>query len=159
MKWLNSLYNLPSDEESQRINDELLRMIPKNEVEKVLGQEMCDINPSFLGFVDVYYYLSRLIPKDWTVFDFGCAYNPQSYFFKEHSHYIAVDSDVHEVFQPDNCTVYFMTAQDFMRSILPLTDYRIDKAFAIVNYVPDFEVAELARSIFKNCYTFYPSLL
>lgn len=139
--------------------DQLLKLIPQEELDRVLIQDCCDLDRDFLGCVDTYYHLSRVIPKDWTVFDFGCGFNAQSYFFREHNHYIAVDSAVREVFQPNNCSVYFMTAQDFMRSILPLTDYRPDKAFAIVNYVPDFEVAEYARNIFKNCYTFYPSLI
>ena len=29
-------------------------------------------DPSFLGFINTYYYLSKLIPKHWTVVDIGC---------------------------------------------------------------------------------------
>ena len=61
----------------------LYGLIPQEEwkrLEVTLG-EMCH---EFLGFCDTYYYLSMLIPKDWTIIDFGAGNNPQSYFFTEH---------------------------------------------------------------------------
>lgn len=143
----------------EKICEYLCRLIPKEEWKRLEGTlgEMCG---DFLGFCDTYYHLSMLIPKDWTIIDFGAGNNPQSYFFTEHKKYIAVNpmSDIKEengMFCPPNCEIYRMTTGEFIKRV----DYPKEKVFAICNYVPNWygeDSMELVRKNFKNCYTFYP---
>lgn len=142
-----------------KICKKLFELIPKEEWERLEGTlgEMC---PEFLGFCGTYYHLSKIIPKDYTVIDFGAANNPQSYFFTEHKKYIAVNplSDIEEengMFCPPNCDIYRMTTGEFIKTV----DYPKEKVFAICNYVPNWhgeDSIELVRKNFNNCYTFYP---
>lgn len=143
----------------EEITSYLLSLIPKEEIDKraeTLG-ELCD---EFLGFVDIYYYLSKVIPKDWTVIDFGAAHNTQSYFFTEHKKYIAVNplSGIEEddgMFCPPNCEIYRITTGEFLQKV----DYPKSKVFAICNYVPNWygeDSISLVKDHFRCCYTFYP---
>lgn len=110
-----------------------------------------------------YYYLSKMIPKDWTVIDIGCAYNPQSYLFQDHARHIAIepvwnDSDFKfEYFQAPNTELLFMNGQDFILKELPKMDLDKNKTFCILNFVPSDEVNVLVRQAFKNLYVFYPA--
>lgn len=158
---------------SDDINKYLLEIIPEEELDRVFGQEYCDITPEFMGFVSTYYHLSQIIPEHWTVIDFGAAYNPQSYFFTKHKKYIAVEVNKFfmgdtsnkiewisfEMFQPDNCEIYQMTTGDFIKKHLE-DDYDLEETFAICNYVPPWyeeDSGELVRKYFPNAYVFYPS--
>lgn len=142
----------------------LLELIPEEEKNRVFKQEMCEICSDFIGFIDTYYELSKLIPKDWAIIDFGCGYNPQCYYFSEHKEYIAVqpidDCTPTELFQSDNCTIYRMTSGQFIKKIMPKLKLNISKVFAIANYVPKWygeSTVNLVLRNFKNVYTFYPS--
>lgn len=143
----------------EEITDYLLSLIPKEEYEKAMLTDMsaeCDGN--FMGFVEAYYYLSKFIPKDWTVIDFGAAYNSQSYFFTSHKRYIAVNPPSGHndfMFKPSNCDIYRMTTGEFLKKV----DYPSEKVFAICNYVPNWygeDSIKLVHENFRNCYTFYP---
>lgn len=57
----------------------LLSLIPKEEIEK-LKNNIGDCCAEFMGFVDIYYHLSQIVPKYYTIIDFGAAYNTQNYF-------------------------------------------------------------------------------
>lgn len=143
----------------EEITAYLLSLIPKEEIEKRKGT-LGEFYQEFVGFVDIYYYISKVIPKDYTLIDFGAGHNPQSYFFTEYKKYIAVNpmSDIAEengMFCPPNCEIYRMTTAEFLKNI----DYPKEKVFAICNYVPKWhgeDSMEIARSNFRNCYTFYP---
>lgn len=134
-----------------------LSLIPKEEKERVFNQEYCGIDSSFIGFIETYYYLSKIIPKKYTVYDFGCGYNPQCYFFQEHEKYIAInplEKDSQEIFQSPNCEVYRNTAGYFIGSL----HKPVQREFAIVNNVPNWHgenVAELVKDYFSNLFTFY----
>ena len=110
-----------------------------------------------------YYHLSKMIPKDWTVVDIGCAYNPQSYLFQEHARHIAVepvwnDSDFKfEYFKAPNTELLFMSGQDFILKELPKMDLDKSKTFCILNFVPSDEVNVLVRQAFKNLFVYYPA--
>jgi hypothetical protein len=110
-----------------------------------------------------YYYLSRMIPKDWTVIDFGCAYNPQSYLFQNHKRHIAIepkwlDKDfLFEYFQAPNTELLFMTGQEFIENELPKLGLDLDKTFDIVNYVPSGACNLMVRETFKNIWAYYPA--
>jgi len=140
------------------VTKELLDLIPKEQLNSVLGQPDCDIEPYFLGFIDTYKALSTLIPTHFTVIDLGCGFNPQCFFFKDHLKYIAVDSypDIKR-FMTDNCTFYDMDISDFIKK--HISEFNLDETFAIMNYVPLWGKNthnELTRKHFKNLYIYYP---
>lgn len=79
-------------ETNEDINMYLLSVIPKAEIERVFHSDTrADICGDFLGFVDTYFHLSKVIPKDFTIIDIGCSYNAQSYLFKEFQRIYAVN--------------------------------------------------------------------
>lgn len=136
----------------------LIEMIPKKQLKRVLEQDMCDIEEGFLGFTDIYKMLSEIIPKHFTVVDFGCAYNPQCFYFQEHKHYHAIDifPDT-ERFMTSNCTFYEMKISEFIGKYLDLFD--LDRTFAICSYVPPWhdDNIKIVKENFKNVFTYYPS--
>lgn len=151
--------NMKEPSNFEEITAYLLSLIPKEEIEKREGT-LGEFYPEFVGFVDIYYYMSKVIPKDYTIIDFGAGHNPQSYFFTEHKKYIAVNplSGIKEddgMFCPPNCEIYRMTTGEFLQKV----DCHKDKVFAICNFVPNWHGEDsmgLVRKSFKNCYTFYP---
>lgn len=140
-------------------------LIPKEEKERVMASDASAeiYSDSHMCGGATYYYLSRLIPKHWTVIDIGCAYNSQSYLFQEHARHIAVepkwiDSDFHfEYFRAPNTELLFMTGQDFIENELPKLNLDLDKTFCIVNYVPSGAANLMARETFRNIWCFYPA--
>ena len=138
---------------------ELMDLLPKDQLERVFRYEMCDIDFEFMGFTEQYKMLATIIPKNRIVFDFGCAYAPQCYYFKEHQRYIGVDiGNLFARFRMTNTRHYELTIQQFIRDELPILSrmYDIRNTFAICNCVPDDEATALVRAIFPNVFTFYP---
>ena len=129
---------------------ELAKKFPKM-FRKVLGQKMCDIDGTFLGFMDIYYFLAKVIPKSWTIVDFGCAYNPQAYYFRKHRAFIGIDIDkeIRERFHFENTDLFLGTIADYLRQEPPRK-----KVFAICNNVPSNET-ELVRKYYPNCFIYY----
>src|SRR6185437_2983318 len=130
----------------------LLKEYP-DQVERVFSQEYCDIDETFLGFMDTYEALSKVIPKYWTILDIGCSYCAQGYYFKDHKKYIGIDRSRNEVFQFKN-SEYFI-----MNIALCATYYGAqDKdTFAILNYVPcTVEESLFIRQSYPNLYCYYP---
>ena len=131
--------------------------IPREEWGKVA--EEAEICPSFSCFADTYWHLSQLIPKEYTVIDFGAGYNAQAYFFTNHEKFIAVNpyspAGDNGMFRPWNCEIYRMTTGEFLQKV----QYPRDKVFAICNYVPNWhgeDSIDLVHKNFRNVYTFYP---
>ena len=137
---------------SLRLYGHLLSLIP-DQCSKVLDQKDCDIEPVFLGFVDTYYYLAKIIPKHFTVLDLGCAYAPQSYYFRNHKSYIGVDYSVKEQFHFPNT---ILRNNRIETEVALWKNIPTEQVFAICNYVP-IDSTELRRT-FKVLYVFYPSL-
>lgn len=140
-------------------------LIPNEEFKRVMDSDASaeiDCNNMTCG-CGTYYYLSRMIPKDWTVIDIGCAYNPQSYLFQNHARHIAIEpkwisEDFHfEYFKAPNTELLFMTGQDFIENELPKLNLDLDKTFCIVNYVPSGAANLMARETFKDIFCFYPA--
>ena len=143
------------DLDYQEINNELFKQLPQQQVERVFSQDMADIEPSFLGFVEIYYHLSQIIPNHFTVIDLGCAYNPQCFLFENHKKYIAVDESTKtKRFKSSNCKIYSISIQKYIEK--HITDLDLDETFAICSYVPSSEAVKLARETFKNIFVYYP---
>lgn len=139
---------------------EFLRyLIPNDEMEKILSQDECELQPDFLGFVNIYEPLSNLIPEHKIVIDFGCYLAAQSYFFQEHKAYIGVDTIKLKRFRPTNAVHFIMSIQDFIETELPtlLEKYDINDFCAICSYVNDLEATKLVRETFPNVFCYYPS--
>ena len=116
---------------------------------EVLEQEMCDIDGLFLGFVDIYYFLSKVIPKDWTIVDLGCAYAPQAYYFQKHKKYIGVDSSESKRFKFKNTQHFYCSIRKYL-----LRNPEPFKHFAICSYVPSNEV-NLVRKYYSDLFVYY----
>ena len=137
----------------------LRSLMPDDEWERVMkGTASAEITPDQLTCGD-YYHLAKMIPKDYTVIDIGCAYNAQSYLFQNHKRYIGVepagdfDGFRFIYFQAPGTEFIVSTGQDFIHN---LPDLDMDKTFAICTWVPDRECRELVRKTFNNCYVYYP---
>lgn len=137
--------------------DPAWELLPKDQIDRVLGQEICDIAPEFLGFTRVYFALAGIIPKHWTVVDLGCAYAPQAFIFKDHKAYVGVDFTVKEQFAAPNTTLYSMSIGEFIAK--HAADFDQKRTFAICSYVPPWgdDNMKLARDAFKNVFTYYPA--
>ena len=142
-------------------------LIPSNEWQRVMKSDASAeiTSDSIMCGGATYYYLSRMIPKDWTVIDVGASYGAQSYLFKDHARYIAVEpfrssDDWHfEDFKANGTERYQMTAGKFIKDVLPTLNLDLEKTFAICNYVPEWfgeNPMELVRQTFHNCYVYYP---
>lgn len=145
-----------TDDYHGRLTKELLSIIPESEQHRVFEQEHCDIDPSFIGFIDIYKNLSEIIPKHFTIVDLGCAYAPQAYYFKDHKKYIGVDIFLGERFRADNTKHLQITIRDFCDVFASSFDK--DETFAICNYVPPWhgDNREMARKYFENLFVYYP---
>lgn len=138
---------------------ELMDLLPKDQFERVFRYEMCDIDFEFMGFTEQYKALAAIILKNRIIFDFGCAYAPQGYYFKEHQWYIGVDNgNLFARFRMNNTRHYEMSIQQFIQDELPTLSriFDVRNTIAICNCVPDDEATTLVRATFPNVFTFYP---
>lgn len=120
-----------------------------------------DIDPNFVGFIDVYFFLSQIIPRDRVVFDVGCAYAFQSYYFRDHFRYVGVDgSDPRDrLTLPQTCHSYdYIKSADDLRALKKLFVPEDRECFAVCSYVPGGRLAKMTKAAFPDCFTFYPSL-
>lgn len=141
----------------ESIEEKLLQLIPSVQINEVFGLDMCDIEPDFLGFINIYESLSKIIPKHFTIVDLGCAYNPQCFYFKDHKKIISVDcSDVIK-FESENCVIFNKKISDFIKE--DIADLDLNTTFAICSYVPPWydDNIDLVKRTFKNVFTYYPS--
>lgn len=147
-----------NDDRYARCLKELRSLIPDDEYHEVMSQDMCELDSEFLGFVDVYKNLSRIIPKGSIVIDFGCYLAAQSYFFGRHKMYIGVDVVSMRRFTPPNSVHYTMSIQNFIQIEVPklFEEYDELKLCAICSYVPDFQATEMVRKTFPNVFCYYP---
>lgn len=147
-----------NDDRYARCLKELRSLIPDDEYHEVMSQDMCELDSEFLGFVDVYKNLSRIIPKGSIVIDFGCYLAAQGYFFARHKMYIGVDVVSMRRFTPPNSVHYTMSIQNFIQIEVPklFEEYDELKLCAICSYVPDFQATEMVRKTFPNVFCYYP---
>lgn len=138
--------------------DPALHLVPQDQLDRVFRQDMCDIDPEFLGFTQIYIALATIIPKHWTIVDLGCAFAPQAFIFKSHKAYVGVDPGERERFSAPNTRHYEMTTGQFIERHGSEFDRRT--TFAICSYVPPWfgeNSREIVRGAFTNVFTFYPS--
>lgn len=126
----------------------------KENVDKLLSQDFCEIDYEFPGFMSVYEGLSKIIPLNYSIIDFGCYMAVQSGYFKKHKSYIGVDIIEFNRFQTYNSKHYVMTIKEYIDNLV-LDSF--DEVFAICSYVPDYKSCELVRTTFKNVFCFYPA--
>lgn len=123
-----------------------------DDLRKVIDKDNgSNFDASFLGFMDIYEHLSKIIPKDWTIVDLGCCAMFQSYYFRNHKRYVGVDVCDNQFLPIKNTTFYRDKIDDF------LGWFRVEnKTFAICSYVPINY--DKAKSKFNNLFIFYPEL-
>lgn len=143
---------------------ELAARIPPEEWDRVLASDAsAEIDGSCPTCLD-YTPLAYLIPKHWTVIDFGCSYNAQSYLFEHHKRLISVDlsfdayePDFHlERFKPPWCELHEMSIKDWLESG-NVAKLDLSTTFAICGYVPARAEVEMVRHTFKNLFVYYPA--
>lgn len=157
---VNKSLSCPTNEDISRY---LCDIIPKYQMDLVFrGNASMEIYPDFMGFVNIYFYLSKTIPKDWAIIDIGCGYNAQSFLFKDHKKVIAINpfnsDEIDTMFVSPNCEIFKISGKEFIENELPKLDLNLDKTFAILNYVSEWYggVNQIVRSTFTNLYVFYP---
>jgi hypothetical protein len=125
--------------------------------EAVFLQSECQIDPEFMGFVEIYHHLSQIIPMHWTILDLGCAYAPQCWYFKDHKKYIGVDMSVKKRFTLPNCEQYLSSIRDWFKDLKP-PNLNLDMTFGIMSYVPatDYEYFT-AKMGLENLFVYYPA--
>lgn len=148
-------------------------LIPRIEFHRVFTESYtasAEMDPSFLCFDEPYQIAACVADKDSIIIDFGCAYAPQSYYFKHCSAYIGVDLPMpmpsnplmsyrfepETRFTPDNASFYIMTIQKFLKEVYPTLDIPKEKVIAICSAVPDEEAQELVKQTFPVHYVWYP---
>lgn len=137
---------------------------------------MCDIDNSFLGFTEIYEHLSKIIPKNRIILDFGCAYAPQAAYFIHHRKYVGIDVSKCPKLDSKNSIYLEISIQNFIKGLNEgkqinnlksdtesikrvhsgLLVLRPDEVFAICSYVPDYDARELVKETFPDCFVFYP---
>ena len=137
--------------------DRMFHTISRSNLFRVFDYEWCELDGSFLGFLDSYKDLPDKLPTDFTVIDIGSYQAVQSEYFKDFARYIAVEPGVpsHAMCWQDNMQSYHMTGQTFIEVFLPkLMDAGLDlyKTFCVCSYVPDFP---LWQELIPNIFPYY----
>lgn len=144
---------------------ELLRevhnKIPKDEMKRVLNQDSCDIDPSFLGFLKIYDLIRQFVPTHYSIIDLGCAYAAQAFLLDNYISYVGVDvCDVNERFDTRfalcNNSHYVLSIQDFISKYS--NQWQNVPCFAVCSYVPDSEAREMVFKTFDDVLVYYPGI-
>lgn len=132
---------------------ELQKAFTKEQFNQVFSYKYNELSPEFLGFVEQYKALAGIIPKEFTIIDFGCNAAPQMYYFRNHHKYIGIDATDCICFSQPNAEIHTKTTtQNFIKSM----KLDVNKCFAICNYVPDEEAKKMVRETFPNLFIYYP---
>ena len=93
------------------------KSIGRERLSKILSQPNCDIDGSFLGFLDVYAGVASKLPKSMTILDIGCAYAIQADYFSDYRKYIGVDVELRQHLEQENAVFYQETGEEFLTKI------------------------------------------
>lgn len=141
----------------------LLKKIGKaypKELKRVWAQieDHGDIDPTFVGFIDIYRHLSNIIPRNRVIVDIGCAYAFQAYYFRNHRFYVGIDPTPKEDrFQIPNSIHHELLVQS--SAYLMGLNYGVnctEPLFAICSYCPDNRATKAMKEAFRDCFSFYP---
>lgn len=115
----------------------------------------CDIDGEFMGFTNIYYHLSKIIPKNRIVVDLGCAYAPQAVYFRKHKKYIGVDLLECPQVRTENSEYLHMSIINWIETELP--KYKKEEIFAICSFVPPWgnDNQKLVREHFLDVFVYY----
>lgn len=141
----------------ETVSRALWSSLPTDQIDRVMATDAsCEINPEFLGFVTIYRNLAEVIPRHYTVVDLGCAYAPQSWYFRDHKAYVGVDIMTDVRFATPNTIHHKSTIGEFIDAECPQLD--LDTTFGICSYVPPWgaDNGALTRATFRHCFVFYP---
>lgn len=124
-------------------------------LERVFNDNGADVDMCFMGFVAIYAALAEIIPKDRVIYDMGCAYAFQSWYFRDHKRYVGVDFMVspRDRLFLGNAIHHNMTIKDFVKG------EKIENPhFAICSYVPPWhgDNEKIVRDTFRHMFIFYP---
>ena len=135
---------------------EILKVCDKEQLDEIVLQEDSELEGDFLGFLEQYYHLSKIIPTHYTVIDFGAYVGIQGLFFRKHRKYITVDSCDLKRYEMQNSEHFVCTIKQFLQEHGEELKDKTETIFAICNYVPSKQTA-LVRKFFKNVFVFYPA--
>ena len=144
----------------EEIKNVFLQKADKEELKRCfLYPENCvNYDYNFFGFLEQYYHLSKIIPKHWTIIDFGCASAFQSVFFDKHKLYFGVDSNtpIEHRYKTENsvnydCSIEYAINNNYFK------DLNLNETFVISNFVPSQCANSQIRSAFPNLFIYYPS--
>jgi hypothetical protein len=150
---------LSGDALSIKLFEEIEKNFP-NQCDKVFNSPYCEIEPSFMGFVDQYYGLSLAIPKEYIVLDLGSYVSAQGYFFQNHRKYIGIDCYDGERFK-------FKNGINLKKNIEEVVDKWGNKpvftknVFVICNYASSLlseKYQQKMKNGFCNIFNFYPTV-
>lgn len=126
----------------------------RDQFQKVMKSKRIQYEWDFLGFIEEYEALSKIIPKHFTIVDLGGYAGAQGYYFRNHKKYINVDLWEGERFDFGNTDNYICEIDKWLES----ENYKeldLTRTFAICNYVP--ADSSTLRKKFKNLFVYYPS--
>lgn len=121
----------------------------RTQVGRILDEWTGDIEPDFLGFLGPYYLLARIVPRSRVIYDVGCAYGFQAWFFRHHRAYVGI-SDSPETqwrFHTANTQHIHARLGEWAGAVDP--DH-----FAVHSYCPSER--DLFHRKFRDSFTFYP---
>lgn len=141
----------------------LLDDIGMEESARLFSYPLCELDATYLGFLENYISLQALIPKDFVIIDIGSYQSFQGNCFKGHAAYIGVEPNVDLEYRlrQDNAKYYLQTGQQFIKETLPtLIDKGLDlqKTFAVCSAVPDEQLRELVAETFPFHSVEYPGV-
>ena len=133
-----------------QLTRKIITEIGKQETDRLFSYEKCKLEYDFIAFLNSYYDLQEIIPKNYIVIDLGCYQAFQGHLFREHTKYIRVDTGVPSAYRlrQNNAEYYECTIQNFIENILPELDFDLDRVFAVCSYVPDIQAREMVRNTF-----------
>ena len=148
-----------TDAEYMELHDEVKGKIPPSEYNRIMSQPCCELDCTYLGFLDNYEDAKKYIPKGMPVIDLGCYLAAQAYMFEQE--YIGVNVKLYsfdgsplERFSPPNATHYECDIEDFHT----IFGENLNEYFAIMSAVPDCKgtLKETVKKNYPNCYIAYP---
>lgn len=145
---------------NEAISLAITKMIPKHQWDrfhKMNPDAWAEIEPEFLGFLNIYWALSHLIPTHWTIVDVGAAFGVQAVLFSNHRRYLIIEPSKDLVpYSTHNSTHYAMNCGEF----LSRHGHELDpqETFAICSYCPMWgeRTTQHLRAYFPNLFVYYP---